>query len=263
MVQVHTVRLASGLDVAYVEHGDPAGRPLLLIHPWGESLGSFDRLVPLLPPTMRVLAFDQRGHGDSDKPVDGYALTDLADEVEDFMDRLGLAEAVLVGSSSGGYVAQQVAVVSPRRVTALVLVGAPRSLNGRPSFADDVERLTDPISRSWLKVSLSWFPRFHDVPDWYVEDRVDDGLRMPAHVWRKAFAGLTAAVPPTEVGSITAPTLILWGDRDDLLPRDEQEQLVAAIPGSQLLVYADTGHLVLWEQPDRVAADLVDFVERL
>jgi pimeloyl-ACP methyl ester carboxylesterase len=86
---------------------------------------------------------------------------------------------------------------------------------------------------------------------------------MPASVWRESMNGLCTAVPPTETGTITAPTLIIWGERDGLLSRDDEEALAAAIPGSQLIMYDDTGHLVLWEQPERVANDLTDFVKGL
>src|SRR5215472_9150280 len=72
--QIHTVRLASGVRLAYSRHGDPSSVPVLLLHAWDESLGCFDRLLPLLPATMHVLAMDQRGHGDSDKLAGGYAL---------------------------------------------------------------------------------------------------------------------------------------------------------------------------------------------
>jgi pimeloyl-ACP methyl ester carboxylesterase len=254
------VRLGTGLTVPYVAQGDRLGVPVVLLHAWGESLGSFDRLFPRLPPTIRAVAMDQRGHGAAGKPADGYTLLHLADDVVAFLDATGLASAVLLGSSSGGYIAQQVAVRAPDRVRGLVLVGSPRSLRGRPPFADEVGRLTDPVDRAWVKASLDWFPRFHQVPDWYVEDRVDDGVRMPASVWRRSLTGLSTAVPPTEAGTITAPTLIIWGRRDGLLSQDDEEALAAAIPGSQLLVYEDTGHLVLWEQPERVADDLTRFV---
>ena len=156
--QVHTVRLASGVRLAFVRQGDPSGVPVLLVHPWGESLGCFDRLLPLLPATMYALAMDQRGHGDADKPAGGYALADFAADVEAFMDAMGLRSAVLLGSSSGGYVAQQVAIDSPHRVTAVVLVGSPRSLRGRPPFADEVDRLVDPVDRAWVERSLGVVP---------------------------------------------------------------------------------------------------------
>ena len=175
---------------------------------------------------------DQRGHGDADKPAGGYALTDFAADVQAFMDAMDLRSAVLLGSSSGGYVAQQVAIGIPDRVSGLVLVGAPRSLRGRPSFADEVER-------------------------------VDDGVPAPAYAWRQALAGLTTPRPPTQTGTIAAPTLVIWGARDELLPWEEERALAAAIPGSRLVVYQGTGHLVLWEQPERVAGDLAAFVDSL
>ena len=259
----NVIRLSTGISVPYVEGGVASGTPVILLHPWAESLSCFDRLFPLLPETMRVIAFDQRGHGQADKPTGGYALTDFASDVEAFMDALDLPVAVLLGSSSGGYVAQQVAISSPAKVTGLVLVGSPRSLQGRPPFADELDRLTDPIERGWVEESLTWFPRFHEVPGWYIDARVDDGLRMPARVWREAFNGLVAAVPPTDVAAITTPTLILWGDRDELLARKDQEALSAAIPGSRFVVYQQTGHPVLWEQPERVATDLAAFIKSL
>ena len=101
------------------------------------------------------------------------------------------------------------------------------------------------------------------MPDWYIKDRIRDGLRVPAHVWMAGLAGLTTAVPPSEAATITAPTLIIWGERDELLPPQDGYRLAAAIPGSRLIVYKDTGHLVLWEQPERVATDLADFVAGL
>lgn len=115
----------------------------------------------------------------------------------------------------------------------------------------------------WVRESLTWFPRHHPVPQWYLEDRVRDGAGIPAHVWRETFNGLCAATPPSDAASITSPTLILWGERDEALAREQEDALVRAIPGSRLIVYADTGHLVLWEQPERVATDLTAFMRNL
>jgi rifampin ADP-ribosylating transferase len=137
---------------------------VLLLHAWVESSACFDRLWQMVPPTLRVFAMDQRGHGDADKPADGYALVNFADDVEAFMDAVGLQSAVLLGSSSGGYVAQQVAVQVPHRVDGLVLVGAPRNLQGRPAFADEVDRLTDPVDPSWVEESLTGFPAITTCP---------------------------------------------------------------------------------------------------
>jgi rifampin ADP-ribosylating transferase len=264
--QRHGVRqldLATGVALSYVSTGTVSGTPVLLLHAWGESRRSFDRLLPLLPVTIRATAMDQRGHGDAGKPKVGYSLEDFAEDIVAFMDAVGISSAVLVGSSSGGYVAQQVALTSPHRVAGLVLVGSPRDLQGRPPFADEIDQLSDPMDAAWVKESLTWFSRFHQVPQWYVDDRVRDGAGIPAHVWRDTFNGLITARPPTDAGTIAAPTLIIWGDRDELLTQAHEEALAAAIPASRLVIYEDTGHLVLWEQPERVASDLITFIESL
>ena len=257
------IALATGVSVPYVSAGPAAAAPVVLLHAWGESRRSFDRLLPLLPRTIHAVAMDLRGHGDADKPAAGYSLAEVAADVAAFMDAAGVPSAVLLGSSSGGYVAQQVAVTSPHRVTGLVLVGSPRSLQGRPPFADEVDQLTDPVDAAWVRKFLTWFPRFRQVPPWYIDGRVQDGARMPSHVWREALAGLVSARPPTDIATITAPTIIVWGARDELLTREHQQALAAAIPASRLIVYEDTGHLVLWEQPERVASDLTAFVASL
>lgn len=257
------VRLSTGVALPGVVHGASSGATVLLLHAWGESRGSFDRLLALLPPELRVFAMDQRGHGEADKPETGYLLHDFADDITAFMDEHGIPTAVLVGASSGGYVAQQVAASAPERVAGLVLIGAPRTLQNRPSFADEVDRLTDPIDPGWVREFLTAFPLYHRVPQWYIDDRVCDGLRMPARVWREALKGLLAAEPPTRIATITTPTLIVWGDRDEVLRYEDEQALTAAIPQSRLVVYEDSGHLVLWEQPERVASDLVAFVRAL
>lgn len=252
------LRLRTGITVPCLIAGDADAQPVLLLHAWAESRRSFDRLIPLLP-GFRVYAPDLRGQGAADKPEDGYSLREQAEDAAAVLDALNVPRAFVVGSSSGGYVAQQLAVAHPEKVAALVLAGSPLSLQGRPAFADDVDALADPVDEDWVRDSLTWFPLQHEVPPWYVEDRVRDGLRMPAHVWKSMLAGLCGATPPTEAGTISAPTLILWGDHDTLLPRSDQETLAGRIGGSVLRVYPGVGHLVLWECPDRVAEDAAAF----
>ncbi|CAN7249019.1 alpha/beta hydrolase [Pseudarthrobacter oxydans] len=257
--EVRRLSLSTGIAVPCLVQGDPSAQPLLLLHAWGESRRSFDRLIPLLE-GLQILAPDLRGHGEADKPRGGYSLTDQARDVEAILDALGLESAAILGSSSGGYVAQQVAVAHPGRVSALVLVGSPLNLAGRPAFADEVESLRDPLDEGWVRQSLEWFTFHRQVPGWFVEDRVRDGMRMPAHVWRTALEGLYQAVPPTDAGPIGVPALILWGEEDEFLPRRDEEVLAGRIPGSVLKVYSGTGHLILWECPEQVAADTRAFL---
>ncbi|WP_426989848.1 alpha/beta fold hydrolase [Pseudarthrobacter sp. Y6] len=259
--EVRDLRLRTGITVPCLTHGDADAdaKPVLLLHAWGESRGSFDRLIPLLT-GFRVYAPDLRGQGGADKPEGGYSLAEQAEDAAAILDALNVPSAVVVGSSSGGYVAQQLAIAQPEKVAALVLVGAPLSLHGRPAFADEVDALTEPLDEDWVRDSLSWFPVLHEVPQWFLEDRVRDGLRMPAHAWKGILNGLCEATPPTESGTIHAPTLILWGEQDGLLPRGDQETLAARIPGAVLKVYPGVAHPVLWECPAQVAEDTTAFL---
>ena len=262
--RVRRVRLATGVSVPYVRAGPAAATPVVLLHAWGESWRSFDRLLPLLPGTIRAVAMDLRGHGDADKPAAGYSLAQVAADVTALMDVAGVGSAVLLGSSSGGYVAQQVAVTSPHRVAGLVLVGSPRSLRGRPSFAGEVDRLTDPVEAAWVRTFLAWFPRVHPVPQWYLEGRVRDGARMPAHVWRETLAGLVSARPPPTrprsprlPSSCTAPATRCWPAKTSgpsPPPSPPPSSSSTRTPGTWSCGSSPNGWLLTWQLLSTAAA---------
>ena len=248
--------LRDGLELPYVEQGDPDGVQVVLIHAWLDSRRYFDQLMAVLPKRIRAFAFDQRGHGDAAKPADGYGLRDFADDIGAFINAVGLDSAVLVGASSGGYVAQRFAVDDPGRTLGLALLGSPRSLRGpRPRFADVLATLKDPIDAGFVR-ELNEGMVGQAIPEVVMTTLCEENLKVPARVWRDAFAGLLAAEPPLDTGRISAPTLIVWGARDSLLPRTDQEAMAAEIPGARLVIYAGVGHLPVIEAPERVAADL-------
>lgn len=248
--------LPDGLELPFVERGDPLGVPVVLLHAWVDSRRVFDGVMAGLPERIRAFAFDQRGHGDAAKPAAGYALRDFSEDVRAFMDAVGLEAAVLAGASSGGYVAQRFAVDHPGQTLGLALIGSPRSLAGaRPPFADVVAALEDPIDAAFVRELNDGMVR-REVPEAVMDLVCRENLKVPARVWRDAFEGLLAAEPPLETGGIVAPTLIVWGAHDALLARADQEAMAAEIPGARLVVYDDIGHLPVIEAPERVAAHL-------
>ena len=258
------LRLATGITTVVTERGERDGAPpVLLLHSWAASRRSFAALLPLLSRRMRTVAVDLRGHGDADKPPSGYDVGTLAADVVALLDALDVPRAVLVGASSGGYVAQQVAVSAPDRVAGLVLAGAPRDLRGRPPFAAQLEQLGDPVDPAWVRRFLAGFTDLERLPSWYVDLMVDDALRLPAPVWLATLDGLTASPPPTDVGVITAPVLVISGGRDHLLGREQTAALVGAVPGAEWIEYPDAGHLVLEEDPAQLAGDVAAFVAAL
>ena len=254
------ISLTTGVELAVYEFGD--GVPVLLLHAWGETHRTFDRLVALLPRSLRLVVPDQRGVGESAKPASGYSLSEAVDDVIALLDALGLDTCWLVGTSSGGYLAQQVSVDHPARVRGLVLIGAPSDLQ-QPlpvSFVDLLSSFHDPVAREDIEALSGALPLHTPVPDEFVHDQTNAALTIPKAVWRATIEGLVTAVPPIQSGAIDVPTLILWGAEEDVLPADQAQELAAAIDGSRLVTYERTGHLVLWEQPERVAADVTAFI---
>lgn len=262
------VRLGTGVTLAVDEVGPATGVPAVLVPAWGETHGTFEAVVPLLPPSLRLVLPDLRGTGASEKPPSGYSVPELAADLVALLDALDVDAAWFVGTSSGGYVAQQVAVSAPDRCRGLVLIGSPRSLHGRGDpFRGLLASLSDPLSAADLERLVAATPTRAPVPADFLARRTADGGTIPTPVWRATFEGLVAARPPTEQDVVRTggphalpPALVLWGAEDDLLPREDADALVAAFPGSRLTLYEGTGHPVLWEQPARVAADVAAWV---
>jgi non-heme chloroperoxidase len=264
---IKSVELPTGVMLPYVEQGAASGVPVLLLHGVTDSWRSFERVLPHLPGSIRAVALTQRGHGDADRPTAGYRFQDFAADLAALMDALGIEAAVIVGHSMGSYVAQRFAMDHPERTLGLVLVGSATTWRGNPAVLDlwnsAVSKLTDPVDpvfvREFQRSTLA-----QPVPQAFFEAVVQESLKVPARVWRAAFEAIVNDDHSGELGKIEAPTLIVWGDRDDeFCPGGDQEALRAAIAGSRLVVYSGAGHALHWEEPERFAADLAAFVQGL
>lgn len=238
----------------------------MFVHGIGDSWRSFELVFRSLPETVHAFALTQRGHGDAGRPSGGYCVTDFATDLAGFMDAIGLKGAVIVGGSSGGLVARRYAIDHPERVLGLVMLGSPASLRDRPGMAElwesTISKLSDPVEPAFVR-GLTGSTLARPIPQEFFEAMVKESLKVPAFVWKATFQGLIAYDDLEEIGRINAPTLIIWGDRDAIVARSEQDRLLSAIPGSRLLVYDGAGHLLYWEEPGRVASDLASFVGRI
>jgi non-heme chloroperoxidase len=261
-----SVELPNRVELPYVEQGDPSGVPVLLLHGYADSWHSFELVLPHLPASIRAFALTQRGHGDASRPAVGYRSRDFAGDLAAFMEALHLGAAVIVGGSSGGFVARRFAIDHPERTLGLVLMGSPATLQDKPGVLETwdstVSKLTDPVDPGFVR-EFQQSTLTRPVPQAFLETLVQENLKVPARVWRATFEGLLEDDSFGELDQIKAPTLILWGDRDAILPRSDQEALAAAIASSRLVVYPGAGHALYWEEPARFASDLVAFIKGL
>jgi pimeloyl-ACP methyl ester carboxylesterase len=260
-ITVKTAVLASGLTVPYAETGNPAATPIVFVHAYVESWRYFEFVLGHLPLSLHGYAPTQRGHGDADRPAEGYLPGDFAADIVGFMDVVGMGRAVLVGSSSGGLVAQFVASTYPDRVSGLVLISSPASLADKPGVAamwEVISVLEDPLDRGFVEEFVrSTSPE--SVPDEFVDTLVDERLKVPARVWKETLRGLIEADVPANLDRIMAPTLLISGDGDAFVSSD-QDEILDGIPDARLVLYKGVGHGVHLAQPTRVVNDIVDFL---
>jgi non-heme chloroperoxidase len=260
-MRFNNTQLSTGIRVHYAESGDARGTPVVFVHGWPDSWFSFSRVFPLLPPTLRLIAFDQRGFGESDHPDSGYSIPGFAADLVALLDALGINRAVLVGHSYGTFVARRAAIAAPERIMALVLIGTGDStkIAGAEDLQAALRDLPDPIPESFAREFQSGTV-YRPVPAGFFDSIINESLKIPSRLWPVMINCLLAYDDTHDLGAIRAPTQLLWGDHDALFSRDQQDAFLAAVPAARLKVYQETGHCPNWERPEWVAADIADFV---
>lgn len=260
------VTTQTGLTLSCAAQGGEDELAVIFLPGPTDSWISYTPILERMPASLRCIAVSQRGHGDSDKPEHGYGVEDFAADVPMLLDAVGVSRAVLVGHSGSSFTARRVALDHPNRVAGLVLEASPTTLVDDPALREFVTtvvaRLSDPIDAQFARS----FVLDTSVPglDPALADVLVAELRkVPSRVWREMFAGLLTYNDASELGRIASPTLLIWGDADDLVPRAMQEEILERLASATLAVYASAGHTPRWEAPDRFAADLVDFAERV
>jgi non-heme chloroperoxidase len=256
-----SLELPTGVCLRYVEQGEKRGVPMILLHGYTDSWRSFEHVLPHLPPNIHAFAVTQRGHGDSDRPESGYRTRDFAADIAAFVRALRLGACIIVGHSMGTTNALRFAIDYPKLTRGLVLAATFAQYSRKPLIAglgSAVSALEDPIDEAFVR-EFQQGTLANPVPESLLDTAVSESLKVPARVWRAVYEGFVEDDFTTEMRSIQAPTLVLWGDRDVLCPKADQEAVVRAIPDSRLVVYEGVGHALHWEEPKRFADHLAIF----
>lgn len=267
-----------GNEIAYRMAGD--GPTVLLLHGLAGSSRTWRSVMPALAKEHRVLAPDLLGHGESSAPAGDYSLGSYASLVRDLLATLDIDRVTVVGHSLGGGIAMQLAYQHPELAERLVLVSS-GGLGREVSWM--LRALTLPGAELVMPVV---FPSFlKPVGDGFSSMTQRLGWRSPrvAEMWqaysslidvahRAAFARTLRAVvePGGQAVDATSrlhlaavlPTLIVWGDRDPIIPVAHASAAHDAIPGSELAIFEAAGHFPPAEQPERFTEVLTDFLRR-
>jgi len=200
-------RLSTGLHIHYAESGDAHGTPVVFVHGWPDSWFSFSRVLPLLPATLRLIALDQRGFGESDHPDSGYTIPGFAADLVALLDALDIDRAVLVGHSYGTFVARRAAIAVPERVLALALIGtgASTKITGADDLQAALRELPDPIPEPFAREFQSGTV-YRPVTTEFFDRIIEESLKIPPRLWPVMIDCLLAYDDTRELGRIRAPS---------------------------------------------------------
>ncbi len=239
------------------------GSPLLLIQGLGYGRWGWDPIVPGLDTKHLVIAFDNRGIGESDKPEGPYTAAQMAADALQVLDEAEVERAHVFGASLGGMIAQELAVIAPERVDKLVLgcttAGGPDAVP-MPQvtlalLAESATLAPEVALRRFVENALGENPPAELVDELFAL-RV---LNPPDPLGWQAQAAAGMGFQGVD-GEITAPTLIIAGTADNVIDYRNSELLAARIPGARVELLEGAGHLFFWEQPGECVRILNDFL---
>lgn len=261
-----------GGKIEVVDHGPRNGSPIVLVHCFSCAINWWDRMMPRLDRTHRVLAVDLLGHGGSEKPTSGYTIPHQADLVAQAMAQLGVRDAVVVGHSLGGSVVTALAERSPQLVRKVMIIDTPPSHKGdslglvaKLGFAPVIGEFfwrvkPDFAVRKGLEVAFA--PGF-DVPDEFVED-VNRMTYSSYHDSPEGSGDYSDEEPLDQrMRKSGKPLMVIMGAEEQIVndPAERLAEYRRTVPGAKTRLIAGSGHSPNVEKPALTAALLLAFAK--
>lgn len=257
----------NGVQLYYEEHGE--GEPLVLVPGFGTGLWIWYRQVPTLAEHFRVVTFDPRGVARSEQRDEAVEMRTFADDVAALLRALDLESAHVLGASFGGFVAQEFALRYPQMTRSLILCCT--SFGGPGHRPPAPETLAAIASTKGLnteeRVRENWLLAFSK--DFTVDnpDEVERVARLraesyvPEFVYLRQLQAAMAFDAEARVSQIEAPTLVITGDEDVIVPHENSRNLAVRIPRAELRIVRGGSHTFFIERADEFNRAVIDFIQ--
>jgi 3-oxoadipate enol-lactonase len=262
------VSATDGTRIHYEVTGKPGATPVLMIQGLGASKNAWNLQRIAMATRFRIISFDNRGAGRSDKPTVPFTLEQMAEDAITVLDAAGMETAHVVGASMGGVISQIVAVKHPHRVRSLTLVCT--ACRNHPWRQE--------LLQSWAKTAeeKGMIEVGKEAAQWVMSPRSFRRL-VPAFTWmgplaalrpRHSFVSQIHAILDTredlvdQLSTITAPTMVIVGNQDILTPRGDSEEIAERIPNAELVVISGAAHGLMMEHSSTFNKILIEFLQR-
>ena len=259
----------------YYEITGSSGDPLVLIAGLGYPVWQWHKMIPFLAEHFRVISFDNRGVGKTDKPAGPYNASLLAADLAGLLDTLKIDKAIVMGHSMGGFIAQAFALEYPQKLQQLILCstnfGGPRHV---PITAKAMKVLSDvsadPLTRFKNGLAVSTAPGFAEKHPEIIQEWLEWRLANPVDVagYQAQMAiglGLLpeAASFEQKLEEISAAALILFGAHDEVVPTANANLLAQKLAGSRVVILPEAGHFFPIESPQAAAEVVIRFADQV
>ena len=262
------VSATDGTRIHYEVTGKPGATPVLMIQGLGASKNAWNLQRIAMATRFRIISFDNRGAGRSDKPTVPFTLEQMAEDAIAVLDAAGIETAHVVGASMGGVISQIVAVKYAHRVRSLTLVCT--ACRNHPWRQE--------LLQSWAKTAeeKGMIEVGKEAAQWVMSPRSFRRL-VPAFTWmgplaalrpRHSFVSQIHAILNTredlvdQLSTITAPTMVIVGNQDILTPRGDSEEIAERIPNAELVVISGAAHGLMMEHSSTFNKILIEFLQR-
>ena len=262
------VHATDGTRIHYEVTGKSGATPVLMIQGLGASKNAWNLQRIAMATRFRIISFDNRGAGRSDKPTEPFTLEQMADDALAVLDAAGIETAHVVGASMGGVISQIVAVKYPHRVRSLTLVCT--ACRNHPWRQE--------LLQSWAKTAeeKGMIEVGKEAAQWVMSPRSFRRL-VPAFTWmgplaalrpRHSFVSQIDAILNTredlvdQLSTITAPTMVIVGNQDILTPRGDSEEIAERIPNAELVIISGAAHGLMMEHSSTFNKILIEFLQR-
>jgi pimeloyl-ACP methyl ester carboxylesterase len=258
----------NGIKIYYEEQGK--GEPLILINGLAFPMDLWFAQIQELSKDFRVIALDNRGIGQSDKPDEECSIAIMAADAVGLLKALGIEKAHVAGLSMGGFISQEIALSYPSMVNRLILIatgmGGPRSLLLGKPFWDKVTVAIKGLPPQQIyrtDLTLMAAPGFAekhpDILDQAVQLRMKNP--QPLHGFVRQYVACSAFDINERAQNISQPTLIILGKDDPLFPIPLAEDYSKKLPKAKMIVYENCGHAIHLEKADQLSRDMREFLK--
>ena len=255
---------ANGLSLYYEIEGEADAPPVLLITGLSGDHRGWGALPSLLGTSYRVVSFDNRDSGLSQRAEAPYAVRDMAEDAAGLLGELGIASAHVVGYSMGGAIAQELAISFPQLVDRLVLLATYDATDPRGAalFRGFASLRRDLLREEYIRLTLPWAYTYkeYQIPgliEQIVKDVLEDSLFQEPDAYERQMEATVTFDSRDHLHRISCPTLLIFGEEDVMTPMRFARELVRGIKDSRLVTLEGTGHLFVHTRLKETAA-LVD-----